>query len=188
MNPPADRLDLRPVDPAYRASFADGSSLHVHSDAAAMAAEVGRFAGRAEGRRLPAAAGLADPSPTRLEFDGFIAANFDLAAGPADPALGPAGRDRRVPPLGTDGAALHPRRTAAAGLLVSRPSTSGCRRARALAAYAVIAYMDTVAGVYFPRGGMRALPGALAAAAADCRRRIPLRRQRSPGWSAPAVG
>ena len=33
--------------------------------------------------------------------------------------------------------------------------------------YAVIAYMDTVAGVYFPRGGMRALPDALAAAAAD---------------------
>ena len=33
--------------------------------------------------------------------------------------------------------------------------------------YAVIAYMDTVAGVYFPRGGMRALPDAMAAAAAD---------------------
>ena len=27
--------------------------------------------------------------------------------------------------------------------------------------------MDTVAGVYFPRGGMRAVPDALAAAAAD---------------------
>src|SRR6185369_2201169 len=38
---------------------------------------------------------------------------------------------------------------------------------RALAVYAVIAYMDTVAGVYFPRGGMRALPDALAAAAVD---------------------
>ena len=37
---------------------------------------------------------------------------------------------------------------------------------QALAAYAVIAYMDTVAGVYFPRGGMRAVPEALAAAAA----------------------
>jgi len=36
---------------------------------------------------------------------------------------------------------------------------------RALAAYGVIAYMDTVAGVYFPRGGMRALPTALADAA-----------------------
>ena len=36
----------------------------------------------------------------------------------------------------------------------------------ALAVYAVIAYMDTIAGVYFPRGGMRALPDAMAAAAA----------------------
>ena len=37
----------------------------------------------------------------------------------------------------------------------------------ALAVYAVIAYMDTIAGVYFPRGGMRALPDAMAAAAAE---------------------
>jgi phytoene desaturase len=37
---------------------------------------------------------------------------------------------------------------------------------RALAAYAVIAYMDTIAGVSFPRGGMRALPDAMAGAAA----------------------
>jgi phytoene desaturase len=36
---------------------------------------------------------------------------------------------------------------------------------RALAVYAVIAYMDTICGVYFPRGGVRALPDALAAAA-----------------------
>jgi phytoene desaturase len=37
----------------------------------------------------------------------------------------------------------------------------------ALAIYAVIAYMDTVAGVYFPRGGMHAVSRALADAAAD---------------------
>ena len=37
---------------------------------------------------------------------------------------------------------------------------------RALGAYGVIAYMDTVAGVYFPRGGMRAVGPALADAAA----------------------
>ena len=35
----------------------------------------------------------------------------------------------------------------------------------ALALYAVIAYMDSVAGVYFPRGGMHAVPVAMAAAA-----------------------
>ena len=37
----------------------------------------------------------------------------------------------------------------------------------ALAVYAVIAYMDTISGVVFPRGGVRALPDALAAAGAD---------------------
>ncbi len=35
----------------------------------------------------------------------------------------------------------------------------------ALAIYAVISYMDSVAGVWFPRGGMHALPMAMAAAA-----------------------
>ena len=35
----------------------------------------------------------------------------------------------------------------------------------ALAIYAVIAYMDSVAGVYFPAGGMHAVPRALAGAA-----------------------
>ncbi|MCZ9340324.1 FAD-dependent oxidoreductase, partial [Streptomyces sp. TRM76130] len=42
---------------------------------------------------------------------------------------------------------------------------AGVAPARALAAYAVIAYMDTVAGVWFPRGGMHALPRAMADAA-----------------------
>jgi phytoene desaturase len=37
---------------------------------------------------------------------------------------------------------------------------------QALAIYAVIAYMDSVAGVYFPEGGMHALPRGLAGAAA----------------------
>jgi phytoene desaturase len=36
---------------------------------------------------------------------------------------------------------------------------------RALAIYAVIAYLDSVAGVYFPAGGMHAVPRALAGAA-----------------------
>jgi phytoene desaturase len=44
---------------------------------------------------------------------------------------------------------------------------AGLSPRRALALYAVIAYMDTVGGVFFPRGGMRALPDALAGAATD---------------------
>ena len=51
-----DRLDLVELDPAYRAHFADGSTIDVHSDAAAMEAEVRRTCGPADGGRLPAAA------------------------------------------------------------------------------------------------------------------------------------
>ncbi len=57
----------------------------------------------------------------------------------------------------------------------------------ALAIYAVIAYMDSVAGVFFPRGGMHAVPRALAGAAEKHGVRVPLRHRRSPGWS-PAGG
>ena len=41
----ADHLDLMPVEPAYRATFTDGSALDVHPDAAAMAAAIEDFAG-----------------------------------------------------------------------------------------------------------------------------------------------
>ncbi|HEY4898211.1 MAG TPA: phytoene desaturase family protein, partial [Candidatus Nanopelagicaceae bacterium] len=43
---------------------------------------------------------------------------------------------------------------------------AGVSPQRALAIYAVIAYMDSVNGVFFPKGGMHAVPRALAGAAA----------------------
>jgi len=72
----ADRFVLEPVSPAYRALFADGSALDVHADPDVMAAEVAAFAGPCEAQGYR---GLRDWL-TRLyqvEFDGFIAANFD---------------------------------------------------------------------------------------------------------------
>ncbi|WP_440901654.1 FAD-dependent oxidoreductase, partial [Actinosynnema sp.] len=72
----ADRLDLRPVTPAYRARFADGSVLDVHPDAEAMAAEVRRFAGPEQARGyLRLRAWLTELH--RVERDAFIGANFD---------------------------------------------------------------------------------------------------------------
>ena len=71
----ADHLELMPVNPAYRASFADGSHLDVLADAAAMTAAIEDFAGpdQAAGyQRLRAWL----TELYRLEFDGFIAANF----------------------------------------------------------------------------------------------------------------
>jgi phytoene desaturase len=61
----------------------------------------------------------------------------------------------------------------------------------ALALYAVIAYMDSVAGVYFPAGGMHAVPEAMAAAAGkhgvQFRYGTPVRRVEHSGGRASAV-
>lgn len=159
----AARLDLLPVLPAYRASFADGSSLDVHPDASAMAAEIERFAGpkEAEGyvRLRQWLTRLYE-----LEFDGFINANFDSPLSLLTPQLArltAIGGFRRWEPMVrrfiTDERLLR--------VFTFQALYVGVPPKRALAAYAVIAYMDTVSGVYFPRGGMRALPDALAAAA-----------------------
>lgn len=161
----ADRLDLVPLHPAYRARFADGSALDVHTDADAMAAEVERFAGarQANGyRRLRRWL----EKLYAVQMRRFIDTNFDSPLQLLHPdlvrlaALGGFGRlDARIGSFISD---ERLRRVFSFQALYA-----GVPPARALAAYAVIAYMDTVAGVYFPRGGMYALPRAMADAAAD---------------------
>ncbi len=166
----ADRLDLVRLDPAYRAQFADGSSIDVHTDPDAMEAEVRAVAGAAE------AAGYVRLRDwlTRLyraEMGRFIGGNFDS---PLDLVSSQdARRDlARLALLGGFGR-LGPQvgRFLADERLQRifsfQALYAGVPPQHALAAYAVIAYMDTVAGVYFPRGGMHALPQALADAAAD---------------------
>jgi phytoene desaturase len=159
----AGRLDLVRLEPAYRAMFADGSRLDVHTDADAMADAVARFAGPAEAdgyRRLREWL----TELYRAEFARFIAANFDSplsAAGPSLARLAAMGAFGRLEPA--IGRFLRDERLRR--VFTFQSLYAGESPQRALALYAVIAYMDTVAGVYFPRGGMRALPDALAAAA-----------------------
>ncbi|WP_159945177.1 MULTISPECIES: phytoene desaturase family protein [unclassified Nocardiopsis] len=158
----ADRLDLVPLTPAYHARFADGSRIDVHTDREAMAAEVARVAGRREAEGYLR---LRDwlTRLYRVEMRSFIDAQFDspldlvrpdlfrLAVmggfGRLAPAVGRRVRDERL------------RR-----IFSFQALYAGVAPESALAAYAVIAYMDTVAGVYFPRGGMRALGDALSGA------------------------
>ncbi len=160
-----DRLELQSVHPAYNAVFADGATLHVHAEPAAMVAEIERFAGRRE-----AAAYLELRSwLTKLyhtEFDGFIGANFDSPLSLLTPqlarlvALGGFRRwEKVIRRFLNDERLLR--------VFTFQALYAGVPPQSALAVYAVIAYMDTIAGVYFPRGGMRALPDAMAAAAAD---------------------
>ncbi|HYH32698.1 MAG TPA: phytoene desaturase family protein [Pseudonocardia sp.] len=160
-----ERLDLVALDPAYRARFADGSTIDVHADAEAMTEEVRATCGPA------AAAGYVRLRDwlTRLyraEIDAFIGTNHDSP-------LGLLGRDLvRLAALGGFGR-LGPR---VARMLPDerlqrifsfQALYAGVPPHRALAAYGVIAYMDTIGGVFFPRGGMRRVGQALADAATD---------------------
>ncbi|MFG2543107.1 phytoene desaturase family protein [Streptomyces sp. NPDC048594] len=162
-----DRLDrhveLTPLHPAYRAAFADGSALDVHTDGDAMEAEVRRFAGPAEAAGYR---GLRDwlERLYRAQMRRFIDTNFDSPFQLLHPdlarlaALGGFGRlDRRIGRFIAD-----PRLRR---VFSFQALYAGVAPARALAAYAVIAYMDTVAGVWFPKGGMHALPRGMADAA-----------------------
>lgn len=161
----SERLDLLALDPAYRAQFADGSSIDVHSNADQMATAIEEFAGakQAEGYRQ-----LRDWL-TRLyhtEFDGFIAKNFDSPLSLLNPQLA------RLAAIGgfRNWDAMVKRHISDPKLrrvFTFQSLYAGMAPRQALAVYAVIAYMDTVSGVVFPHGGMRALPDALAAAAAD---------------------
>jgi len=158
-----DWLDLRPVAPLYRAHYPDGATLDVHSDPDRMAAEVERVCGPAE------AAGYRRfvefvTRLYRLEMGGFIDRNLD---GPWDlltpdlARLVAIGGFRRLQPKIRQYFA-DPRTQR---IFSFQSMYAGLSPYDALAIYAVIAYMDSVAGVYFPAGGIHAVPTALAGAA-----------------------
>jgi len=158
-----DWLDLVPVEPLYRAFYPDGSQLDVHSDVDAMAAEIERVISpdEADGYRR-----YVDfvSKLYRYEMRDFIDTNIDT---PLDlltenlARLVAIGGFRRLSPKVRQ--YLKDPRTER--LFSFQAMYAGLSPQDALAIYAVIAYMDSVAGVYFPKGGMHALPRAMAAAA-----------------------
>jgi phytoene desaturase len=159
----ADRLTLHRLDPAYRARFADGSVIDVRADPDAMAEQLATVCGPrdAEGfGRLVAWLG----ELYRTELPHFVDRNLDsprqLVGAPLARLAALGGFRRLGPKVATFFADERLRR-----LFSFQAMYAGLAPARALAIYAVITYMDTVAGVYFPAGGMHAVPRALAAAA-----------------------
>ncbi|WP_442916806.1 phytoene desaturase family protein [Lentzea sp. NBC_00516] len=160
-----DHLELLPLHPAYRATFADGTALDVHTDADRMEQAVRDFAGDRE------AQGYRDLRAwlTRLyevERDRFIGASFDSPLDLAGPDLLALARLGGFGSLAKAvGRFLHDDRLRR--VFTFQALYAGVAPKDALAAYAVIAYMDTIAGVWFPRGGMRAVPQAMADAASD---------------------
>lgn len=160
-----DRVELTPLHPAYRALFADGSSLEVHTEPDAMEEEIRRFAGRREAAGYRMLRHWLERL-YRAQMRRFIDTNFDSPLNLLHPdlarlaALGGFGRlEARI------GHFLHDERLRR--VFTFQSLYAGVPPAKALAAYAVIAYMDTVAGVYFPTGGINAVARAMTAAAAE---------------------
>ena len=158
-----DWLELEPVSPLYRTYYPDGSRLDVHSDPQHMASEI-------ESKISPQEAGnylrFVDyvSELYKLEMADFIDRNidspFDLLT-PNLAKLAAIGGFRRLAPKVNQ--FLKDPRTQR--VFSFQAMYAGLSPFDALAIYAVIAYMDSVAGVYFPKGGMHAVPAAMAAAA-----------------------
>ncbi|MBA2767785.1 MAG: phytoene desaturase [Sporichthyaceae bacterium] len=158
-----DWLTLDPVLPLYRARFADGSSLDVHSSVDAMASEVARVCGPQEADGYRRFVRFVSEL-YRLEMRDFIDRNIDSPLSLLRPSLArlaAIGGFRRLAPK--IGQFLKDDRTQR--VFSFQAMYAGLSPYDALAIYAVIGYMDSVAGVYFPRGGMHAVPRAFAGAA-----------------------
>jgi len=159
----SDWLELTPLDPAYRAYYPDGSTLDVRTDTVRMAAEIARVCGPREAdgylRFVDFARRL-----WQLERGAFIDRNLDT---PVDLAnlnllklLGMGGFRRLQPKINQYFKDPRTQR-----IFSFQAMYAGLAPHDALAIYAVIAYLDSVAGVFFPKGGMHAVPRALAGAA-----------------------
>ncbi|MEY5145258.1 MAG: hypothetical protein RL745_627, partial [Actinomycetota bacterium] len=157
-------LDLQPVAPLYRAFYPDGSRLDVHADTGEMAAEIERVIGSREARGYEKYVDFVSQL-YRYEMKDFIDRNIDSPFDLLTPDLArlvAIGGFRKLAPKVNE--FLRDPRTQR--IFSFQSMYAGLSPYDALAIYAVIAYMDSVAGVYFPKGGMHALPAAMAAAAA----------------------
>ena len=160
----ADWLVLRRLDPAYRARFADGSTIDVRADVAAMADEIAATCGPREAQGwLAYVAFLRRLYETEMAH--FVERNLDSPIdllGRPLLRLAAMGGFRRLDR--TVGRFFQDERLRR--LFSFQAMYAGLAPAQALTIYAVISYMDCVQGVYFPEGGMHAVPRALAGAAA----------------------
>ena len=162
----SDWVTLRPLDPAYRAEFADGTGLSVTSNTDEMAERIRIFSG---------AEGDADAdgyrryvefvtSLYRLQMRDFIDRNFDSPLDVVGSSLAKLVALRGFSRL-TPTVARFFRDERLQRIFSFQAMYAGVSPDRALAIYAVISYMDLVEGVSYPVGGMNALPTAMEAAA-----------------------
>lgn len=163
----SDYVTMKLLDPAYHTFFADGSSLLVRPGHELMREEIAAQCGpedaEAFDRFVAWLKRLND-----VELPHFIDANFSsplsLLRSPRAALelvrLGAFGRLGAAVERRFDDERLH-------RVFSFQAMYAGLAPAQALALYAVITYMDSVKGVWFPEDGMHAVPRAMARAATD---------------------
>jgi len=158
-----DWLELSPLKPLYRAFYHDGSQIDVHANTAEMEEEIRRTVSAEEAlgyrRYVEFVTKL-----YKYEMNDFIDRNIDSPFNLLTPNLArliALGGFRRLSPK-VNQFLKDPRLQKVYSF---QAMYAGVSPQQALAIYAVIAYMDSVNGVFFPKGGMHAVPRALAAAA-----------------------
>lgn len=160
----AEYVTIEPVDPMYRACYADGSTLLVRHGRDAMTEEIRRFA---NDREAAAFGRFADwlERLYRAEMDSFIDANFDSLLDLAKPwrqaltllRIGAFGKlDRKIASFFDDERLQR--------IFSFQSMYAGLAPYQALALYAVITYMDSLRGVFVPQGGMHRMAAGLAEA------------------------
>lgn len=188
----SEELEFTLLDPAYQAHFADSSGLRVRPGHEPMRAEIAAECGSRDAlafdRFVAWLKRLHD-----VEVPHFIDANFDSPLGllrspRAVLTLLRLGGFRRLgPEIARRFEDERLRR-----VFSFQAMYAGLAPAQALALYAVISYMDTVLGVWFPAGGMHAVPTMMARVGAEAgvqfRWATPVERiQRRPDGSTSGV-
>ena len=159
----SDWLELIPLRPLYRAFYHDGSQLDVFPDTHEMEAEIARVISPAEALGYRKYVDFVTKL-YKYEMNDFIDRNIDSPLQLLTPNLAKLiaiGGFRKLAPKVSQ--YLKDPRTQK--VYSFQAMYAGVSPQQALAIYAVIAYMDSVNGVFFPKGGMHAVPRALAGAA-----------------------
>ncbi len=159
-----DYCPVHPVDPMYRAIYADGSTLRIWHDRQQMLDEIRSFAGPKDAAGFERFCSWLHELYT-IEMAHFIDVNFDSPLDLLRP-IAPAIKLVRLGGFGKLG-----RRVASffdderlRRIFSFQSMYAGLAPYDALAIYAVITYMDSVRGVYFPEGGMHRIATGLAEA------------------------
>jgi phytoene desaturase len=158
-----DWIELKPLTPLYRAFYADGSQLDVHANTAQMEEEIRTHISAEEALGYRRYVDFVTKL-YKYEMNDFIDKNIDTPFNLLTPNLArliALGGFRHLQPK-VNQYLKDPRLQKVYSF---QAMYAGVSPQQALAIYAVIAYMDSVNGVFFPKGGMHAVPRGLAGAA-----------------------